>query len=589
MFGREDVSREKIRKIEFQRSDKEKYNIKGHEVNALVQLIPPYMGDEVKSDAERKIFEALKELDIKEGHVLHSLGLPRHRSKIYGEVDFVVVCDRGVACLEVKGGRVACREGRWFFTDRYGVEREKTEGPFAQVIGNMFSLRQVLKERFPNVPQMKNLLLASGVMFPDIEFHTDSQEWSMEMVYDRRTENITDYLNRIFDYWEERQHYPPSKLPPAVIAETVRFLRGEFSFLPSLDSRLENVERRLLRLTAEQVRVMDGLGSNDHLLIEGNAGTGKTFLAADFAQKKAEEGERVLCLAFNKNLSNHLSEQIGTRENLKVINLHALFGEILPIDIDAMQKDPNTYFSEVFPELILDHLQGMDEPCRAGWEYDRIVLDEGQDILRPAYLYVLDSLLKGGWEHGKWAVFYDEKQNIYNPEFYDGMSLLSSYSHAKFQLFINCRNTVQIGTFSARTSGIEMRDFIREQGEEVQKISYGSEEEYAKKIRDILKELKNEGVSMNDITFLAPRKYKNSSLAGFGIRVCEIGVDMEETNLPKFATIQGYKGMDSKIILLCDVEQIYPENFSSYMYIAATRARSLLYILATESFWEKRN
>lgn len=553
----------------------------------MVQLIPPYMGDEVKSDAERKVFEALKNLDVKHGHVLHSLGLPKHQSKIYGEVDFVVVCDRGAACLEVKGGRVACREGRWFFTDRYGVEREKTEGPFAQVIGNMFSLRQVLKERFPNVPQMKNLLVASGVLFPDIEFTADSQEWSMEMVYDRTSEDITEYINRVFDHWEERQHYPPSKLPPAVIKEIVRFLRGEFTFIPSLDSRLEDVERRLLRLTAEQALVMDGLGENDRLLIEGNAGTGKTFLATGFARKKAEEGERVLCLAFNKNLSNHLSDQLEERENLKVINLHALFGEILPIDVKTMQEDPGIYFSEILPEQIFEYLSALDEIGRSSFQYDRIVLDEGQDMLRPVYLYVLDFLLKGGWEKGKWAVFYDEKQNIYNPEFGDGMALLSSYSHTKFRLFINCRNTVQIGTFSSRAGRVEMRDFIREQGEEVQKISYESEEAYAEKVREVLSELKKEGVPMSDITFLSPRKYKNSRLSSFGIPVSEIGMDDESSKLPKFATIQGYKGLDSKVILLCDADHIYEENIPGYMYIASTRARTLLYIFAPEAFWKK--
>ena len=104
--------------------------------NEMVTFIPPYMGEDIKSNAEKKMYEILQELDIEDAYVLHSLGLPRHQSKIYGEIDFVVVCKRGIACLEIKGGRVECREGMWFFTDRYGVERQKSEGPFAQVTGN---------------------------------------------------------------------------------------------------------------------------------------------------------------------------------------------------------------------------------------------------------------------------------------------------------------------------------------------------------------------------------------------------------------------------------------------------------------------
>ena len=65
-------------------------------------------------------------------------------------------------------------------------------------------------------------------------------------------------------------------------------------------------------------------------------------------------------------------------------------------------------------------------------QYDLLIMDEGQDILKPLYLYSLDCLLKGGLDHGIWAVFYDEKQNIYNPEYQDGMDILRSYSHTKF-------------------------------------------------------------------------------------------------------------------------------------------------------------
>ena len=54
-------------------------------------FIPPYLGEEVKSNAERKVFEILKEVKLKHAYILHSLGLPKHKSKIYGEIDFVVV------------------------------------------------------------------------------------------------------------------------------------------------------------------------------------------------------------------------------------------------------------------------------------------------------------------------------------------------------------------------------------------------------------------------------------------------------------------------------------------------------------------
>lgn len=556
----------------------------------MVTFIPPYMGEEIKSNAERKMYDVLQELNLKNACVLHSLGLPRHRSKIYGEIDFVVVCERGVACLEIKGGRVECRDGQWTFIDRYGTERVKPEGPFAQVTGNMFSLRDILKKRFEGNPHMKNILMASGVVFPDITFHSDSQEIIPEIIYDRTTEDISGYMNQVFDYWQQRQHREPSKLSPSDIREVVQFLRADFCFIPSLNDRLEQVEQKLVRLTAEQAQLMEALGMNDHLIVEGGAGTGKTLLAAEFARRQLEQGARVLYLTYNKNLAHHVMRSLPETDQLKVVNIHALFGEYVPVDVEELQKDPQKYFAQILPERFYDYISERQstDPDAADMQYDLLIMDEGQDILKPLYLYSLDCLLKGGLDHGKWAVFYDEKQNIYNPEYQDGMDILRSYSHTKFRLFVNCRNTVQIGTYSAKASGVTFAEFMRENGEEVGKISYEDEKDFGGKIKEIMKTLREGKVSPGDITFLSPKKYQNSKLATLKLTVNELRDDFKpDPSVPVFATIQGFKGLDAKVVILCDVEALRRETFSQYIYLAGTRARTLLYIVGTKDFWEE--
>ena len=65
----------------------------------MVTFIPPYFGEEIKSDAERKMFDVLQNLELNNAYVLHSLGLPRHETKPYGEIDFVVVCEEGLPAL----------------------------------------------------------------------------------------------------------------------------------------------------------------------------------------------------------------------------------------------------------------------------------------------------------------------------------------------------------------------------------------------------------------------------------------------------------------------------------------------------------
>lgn len=554
----------------------------------MVTFIPPYCGEEIKSNAEKKMFNKLKDLKMENTYVLHSLGLPKHQTKVYGEIDFVVVCDRGVACLEIKGGRVECRNGRWYFKDRYGVERRKREGPFAQVIGNMFSLRKILIQKFPKNQHIRNMLAACGVVFPDIKFESVSEEIIPEMIFDKKINDITAYINGVFDYWQGRQHNELSCLSPSDIQDIVSYLRGNFVFIPALNDRLSDVEERLVRLTFEQVRIMDALSANKRLLIEGSAGTGKTMLAVNFSRMQAKKGSKVLYLAFNKNLTHDVQRQTSSEKNLKVINIHALFGEYVEVDTDALNANPQKYFSENLPHAFSEYVASLEEHELEEIQYDLLVMDEGQDILVPEYLYALNHLLLGGFEKGNWAVFYDEKQNIYNPKYQAGFEILDSLEPTKFKLFVNCRNTVQIGDYSSKVSGVELNEFIRENGEEVQKVVYSDKKDFAKEVKRIITRLKEENVSLRDVVFLSSKQYEKSMLKDVDLEVKKINDEFDpDKEMPTYATIQGFKGLDSKIVILFDVDNIRDEKFSQFMYIASTRARTLLYVIGSEEFWKR--
>ena len=60
--------------------------------------------------------------------ILHSLGIAEHVNKIFGEIDFVVICKEGILCMEVKGGQVERIGGKWRFTNRYGAGLRKWKG-----------------------------------------------------------------------------------------------------------------------------------------------------------------------------------------------------------------------------------------------------------------------------------------------------------------------------------------------------------------------------------------------------------------------------------------------------------------------------
>ena len=136
-------------------------------------MIPSVLSPEIKSNAERKIFEWFQHAPgTDKWIVLHSLGIATHNKVIYGETDFLVLAPHlGVFALEVKGGRVKRENGLWYFTNRYGKTTQKSRGPFEQARDGIFSIVKAMKERVDmEHDRVTKVLFGYGVMFPDIEY-----------------------------------------------------------------------------------------------------------------------------------------------------------------------------------------------------------------------------------------------------------------------------------------------------------------------------------------------------------------------------------------------------------------------------------
>ena len=125
-------------------------------------------------------------------------------------------------------------------------------------------------------------------------------------------------------------------------------------------------------------------------------------------------------------------------------------------------------------------------------------------------------------------VLCDERQNVFYPEYQEGLEILLSYSSTGFELFVNCRNTVQIGIYSARMSGFDLGIFLKENGEEIRRIAYTDEGDFVKKIKVIINNLRREQVLPEDVVFLLPKRYENSLLRKTGIEVEVLGGDSQD-------------------------------------------------------------
>ena len=100
--------------------------------------------------SEKRVFQVLRDDPVTASWTAyHSLGLSSAYTGAYGEIDFVAaIPGRGLLCIEVKGGRVECRQGVWTTTNRSGETTAYRRSPFQQAREGMFKLIAAIRDRF---------------------------------------------------------------------------------------------------------------------------------------------------------------------------------------------------------------------------------------------------------------------------------------------------------------------------------------------------------------------------------------------------------------------------------------------------------
>ncbi len=560
-------------------------------------MIPSVLSPEIKSNAERKIFEWFQcAPGTDKWIVLHSLGIATHNKIIYGETDFLVLAPHlGIFALEVKGGRVKRENGLWYFTNRYGKTNQKSRGPFEQAKDGIFSIVDAMKKRVDMEHyRVTKVLFGYGVMFPDIEYTSsgiDEEQWQ---IFDSRDgTNVKQFIMRLAEgvktKWETV--YGPldkSRLPDV---EDVRYmlsiLRGDFDCAVSMNVQLRNANESLIALTKDQYRCLDQLDDNPRCLILGPAGTGKTLLAIEEAKKFAARGDRVALFCFNANLADWLSnyfdnmpesvrpQYVGTFHKYMInVAKSAKTLPVYPHDPDKVQQ----YYQKELPRAAALAL------LESGGQYDIIVVDEAQDLICDSYLEVLGNSLKKGFSRGRWTMFGDfSMQAIYaagvtGTEMIDKMDEQTSF--IRFKLTVNCRNTKPICKEIETVTGFKSPNglWTKVDGPPVQYITWSSMEDQRKKLTTLLEQLADSQISPEQITILSPRKRENSvvsMLDGNTVKDFRIPAGTSMT----FCTIQAYKGLENTIIILTDIESFSDEKL---MYVGLSRACSGLFILESE-------
>lgn len=559
----------------------------------MAKMIPAALSPAVKSQAERKIYEWFKNDPVtKDWVVFHSLGIENHQTVVFGEVDFLVCASNlGVFALEVKGGRISRKDGVWVYTDKYGVEHEKVRGPFEQALESMYSIKDELSKKDIS-RNAKNSLCGYGVMFPDIEYINSDIDINQKEIFDKRDgQFVGRYIKRLAEYnknkFKEKKVfvvYPTEEN----INEIVKALRSDFDKALPLTTKLEYAENSLLTLTEEQYKCVDGLSMNKRCLINGPAGTGKTVLAIKNVKESVALGKKVGFFCFNMLLEKELRRHFDNSEETKPLYIGSLTNYLEQLvrkynlyDFNKMDN-PSVFYKKELPLLALDAI------TIEGVKFDKIVIDEAQDLMTDEYLMVIDVLLNGGLKKGEWFFFGDfDFQTINNREISGEKVVELLEDNANFAIFnltINCRNTPNIQKEMNKVFGTNTQSLNKDANmPEVEYINFVEQVDEVVLLENKIKELVKKGVKPSEITILSAFKYDKSVAS----RITKYKIDKagEDTDNITYSSIQGFKGLENKVIILTDV---LTYNKPDLMYVAMSRARSMLIVFEVEHATKRR-
>ena len=500
-----------------------------------------------------------------------------------GEADFLVLWpELGLLVLEVKGGDIAHESGsrRWYRRLPGGGERD-IKDPFEQANRNMHVIVDAIGDRAYG-GRRPEFAHGYAVVFPDCRYEGSPPPGAQPAILLSSDDlpRMKDRISRALRQWSRRD--PPVMISKEKLGDVKQAILPRFNLFPVLGRTIEEQEEKLIRLTDDQMRLLDFLGENNRVAIEGVAGSGKTLLAKAQVQRFAERGLRTLFLCYNKTLAEWLRESLpdDRSELVHVTHFHKLCADTCRsagVEFRPPAGDSGDFWRHEAPELLWEALEAMPDE-----RYDAVVVDEGQDF-HPDWWDPIQTIERNG-DRGYLYVFYDPAQNLYNDVAVSIPSL-----GKPFRLPTNCRNTRSIAETcgeiigqpidTPRSAPAGIATSIVEVGEGAETIEY---------LNARVKEwLKKQRLERSQIAILSPFRKRNSSLAMRGhLSGFSLTEDLDAWRSNEgilFSTIRSFKGLESDIVVMIDV--VEPDSISTFLrsdlYVGCSRAKHVLEIVST--------
>jgi superfamily I DNA/RNA helicase len=310
------------------------------------------------------------------------------------------------------------------------------------------------------------------------------------------------------------------------------------------------------------------LAGHRRALVDGCAGSGKTFLAIEKARRLASEGFDTLLTCFNRNLASWIRDSLDPHpDRLRVQHFHELAHQLVNqagLQTIGSDADLDRYFKETLPTLLLDAIDRIDT------RFEAIVVDEGQDF-EAEWWVPLMGLLRA--PDDIMYVFYDSRQSIYT----DAMSL--PFDSDPHFLPVNLRNTQAIHRLIAPHYTGQVTTCRGPEGRAPRHLRAGDPEAALR--AELHRLVHDEGIPTSDIVVLTAAGRERSRWRE-GQRIGNQRLTWEDApghDEVRVATIHSFKGLERPVVIVTESDRARGPHRDQLQLVARSRAMSELVII----------
>jgi hypothetical protein len=115
-------------------------------------------------------------------------------------------------------------------------------------------------------------------------------------------------------------------------------------------------------------------------------------------------------------------------------------------------------------------------------------------------------------------------------------------------------------------------------GPEVEYVWYGSDTQLRRSLANSINRVLSERIDSRDMVILSPRRFDRSAVRD-GVE--GVGARLVNDSIPRpgelrFMTIHSFKGLESDVVFLIDIDDLEAPASRSAVYVGASRARAIL-------------